>query len=735
MSRKKKKKQAFAPHGNEGENEDEDEQKLTDDSFVLPTEEEEIDELEHAILEEETGSERNDTPTLHESQEAVDATAQSHEDDDLFRAPREYRKHGSALQRAAPIVIGLGIALAIIGTVAFFMIASQLLSAQQEAVSVQRSYESIKQSIAILDFRGALIEFPKGKEAITALRSRVSGLLFFSWAPFIGPRIAETDAVLGVLEGQFTAGEQLLGIVEQIGEKIFTRGDTPFELYARTLSRQDKAAILDAVVKAVPTIQGVRATLRLAERERGKIDGRKISSELVRALSESATGSAYLQSIIETWLPLAETAPSFLGFPNEKTYLILLQDTSEVRATGGFISHYGILKLRDGDITLLSTDNIYNLDDKAGASVSVPPPPAFSRYFPGTMKRWYLRDSNWATDFSETARQASMFYRLEGGNEHIDGVIAATPEFIRSLLRFTGPVRVQEREYTADNIMERLEFEVKEGNYRRGIAEGKRNEIFGELVAALGERLLKIPMTQWLSFYTTIETRLNEKHVLLYFNSPQLQEFARSRNWTGEIRNTEGDYLMVVDSTFATLKTESVMDKRMAYTVREDKDGFLAARLVLTYTNRATFSDVTTTYRDWVRVYVPEGSELVRATGIQSTEDAASKGALEIARKYGKVEFAGFFTVEPRHTKVVTIEYRLPDALEQQVREGRYSLLLQKQPGISNQRLDGHLSFLGTIDDFQPLGFFNVKRTGSALDIFHDYRTDQEFIVNLKKNE
>ena len=41
------------------------------------------------------------------------------------------------------------------------------------------------------------------------------------------------------------------------------------------------------------------------------------------------------------------------GFFGEKTYLVVLQDNSEIRGTGGLISLVGVLTMRDGHIEKL----------------------------------------------------------------------------------------------------------------------------------------------------------------------------------------------------------------------------------------------------------------------------------------------------------------------------------------------------------------------------------------------
>ncbi len=662
----------------------------------------------------------------------------SHEEEDteeLLSMADEYEKE-SAASRIVPVVIGLLLAVVLIGSIISGIIVSRLLDAKNQAEIARKSFASFQLSINNLDFRSALEEFPKGHAAIEALKKRVGELQFATWVPWIGSSIHETYDALGVLDRIFTSGEQLLALVSKMGTIIFRHdsGKT-FELYMRTLSIDEKGALLKMISQSIPMLNGAQATLQLAARDSVALDQTKLSSQLRDALIKAREGANEIGAVITAWLPLAEVVPSFLGYPDEKTYLILLQDTSELRATGGFISHYGILKIHNGEITELRTDNVYNLDDRGEHLVSLPPPAPVGQYFSKSIKKWFFRDANWAPDFSVSARQAEGLYHLEGGSqENIDGVLAATPELVRSLLRFTGPIRIEGREYSADTMLEQLAFEVREGNYRRGITEVERKEIFGQLIAKMGERLLDIPLTRWTELYKIVQSRLDEKNLLVYFHDQELEDYARARNWTGEIRQTTGDFLFVNDTTLGTLKTESVMDKKVRYTLREDPDGFLVGRVELTYKNNGTFSDVTTRYRDWVRIMVPAGSTLIESSGAQPPEDQQGDGTLEITQEHGTMQFGAYITVEPRYTKVFTLDYRLPDRIYDTLKNTHtYSLLLQKQPGNSHTRFEGNLMFLTPVVEYSPFGFFNARRFAQNLDIFSDLRTDQEFTVRVEK--
>lgn len=653
---------------------------------------------------------------------------------DAFVGASEDYTRESWLRRIVPLIVGGLIVIALIISIGGFFFINQFLDASAQSQIVKKSFESIQQSVINLDFRTALAEFPKGALALDRLNATLVRASFFEAVPWLGPRITETHRAVLVLRDTFSAGQQLLSIVSDVGEVIFRRNkNQQFEFYMRSLSEDEKGTILDIVSKSLPTLKGVQATLLLSMHTIDSIDRSLLSAELDDALTKVRAGAQQIEALLAAWQPLAGVVPSFLGFPQEKTYLILFQDSSEVRATGGVISHYGILKLHNGEITYLKTDNVYNLDDKAESALATKPPRELSKLFSGSIKKWLLHDANWSPDFYVTAQQAEALYAQESGAGHIDGVLAATPELIKTLLLFSGPVRIEGRDYTANTFMQQLEFEVQEGNYRRGITDAKRKEIFGAMVSRIGDRLLTLPLTSWIDIYKSIETRLNEKQLLVYFHDQALQKFVHDHNWTGEIRPTNGDFLMVTDSIFGSLKTESVMDKQVRYSMHEDKDHFMVARVDLIYTNNGVQSDITTTYRDWVRVYVPKGSKLVSVQGIAPTHPNEKSAPLEITEKDGTIEFAGFFAIEPRHTETLSIEYVLPDHIYKSVRQGTYSLLLQKQPGSSNQHFEGALTFLHPIHSYSPTGFFNSTPSPTTLNLLSDFRTDQEFTITLEK--
>ncbi len=82
-------------------------------------------------------------------------------------------------------------------------------------------------------------------------------------------------------------------------------------------------------------------------------------------------------------------------------------------------------------------------------------------------------------------------------------------------------------------------------------------------------------------------------------------------------------------------------------------------------------------YRDWVRLYVPQGSELIEATGAEIET--------KVYEDLGKTVFETFYgdqaPLRPEGRKQLTFKYQLPFKLE---KGENYELLIQKQPGTYN---------------------------------------------------
>ena len=107
------------------------------------------------------------------------------------------------------------------------------------------------------------------------------------------------------------------------------------------------------------------------------------------------------------------------------------------------------------------------------------------------------------------------------------------------------------------------------------------------------------------------------------------------------------------------------------------KDGSVVKTITIDYKNPSEPSDcnimneglcLNGLLRNWLRIYVPKGSELVSFEG--SETEVVTKEDL------GKTVFEGFMTVAPKGSSQVVVKYKLPFKADNE-----YRMLIQKQPG------------------------------------------------------
>lgn len=348
----------------------------------------------------------------------------------------------------------------------------------------------------------------------------------------------------------------------------------------------------------------------------------------------------------------------------EKTFLILFQNNMEIRPGGGFIGSFGILKTKGEKITEIGVHDTNVFDSRISSGVKAPYPMESII----NIKNWELRDSNWSADFPTNAKKAEFFYSLEGGTEKFDGVLAISTELLPSFLEVTGPVVVDgyPGEYNSENAITKLEYQVEKGYREQGIEKGKRKYIMKDLSKAI---LKKIESSSWTvkkELLNKINDHFNEKDVMIYFKDDKLQDKIRSLGWSGEVKNFDRDYLMMVDANLGALKTDLYIKRSIEYQINLTKEKPLA-NLKITYKNTARARDwMTSDYLTYLRIYVPQEAWFL----VNDKEVVYGK---ENGKKYiGKI-----IGVPINTEKTIEFQYELPQEIAE-----NYNLMIQKQSGV-----------------------------------------------------
>jgi len=419
----------------------------------------------------------------------------------------------------------------------------------------------------------------------------------------------------------------------------------------------------------------------------------------------------------------------FLGFDNPKTYLILFQNNTELRPGGGFIGVYAILKVNKGHLEIITIDGTENLDRNAPVEWKSVPPEIISKHL--KVDRWYFRDSNWSPDFSESAKKALEFYKAEGGveAENINVVIAFTPTVLEKLLEITGSFVVNGIEFKAENVIEKLEYEVEYGYAKSGIAFTDRKKIIRPFMNVLLEHLQMNLFDNLHNYENFFKEMIKQKQIVFYSTEADWQKNIEDNKWDGKLDNNYSDYLLWVDANLASLKTDHAIKRELKYSIRPQDDRYIAT-VEMIYNHKGVFDWRTSRYRTYARIFVPIGSEWISTKGAMNWDRTEEAGTTDIGVELNRQWFGAFISIEPGKKDSLIFEYYLPKEIKEQIDKGQYDLSIQKQLGTIDHTLTLDLDFAKNIIKAVPAensddwgdNFYKIKT---------DLTVDRYFVVNF----
>jgi hypothetical protein len=409
------------------------------------------------------------------------------------------------------------------------------------------------------------------------------------------------------------------------------------------------------------------------------IFGPKIKTQLAQTRELTDQGVTF----VDQARPLIKVMPELLGEKEDKKYLVLFQNDKELRSTGGFITGYAIFKVDKGVISIDKDDDIYPLDD------SIPNKPEAPEQLKKYLKvsKLNLRDSNISPDFITSMKTfKEMYERSPQAVEDLDGIIAIDTNVLVSTIKvlddtvsaggLTFNTKIDKR-CDCPQVIYELENNISRPvNY----VKTDRKGLLGQLLVALMQKSLSSsPKVYWGPLFQTMLAETNQKHVMFYLFNKEAQSGIEALNAAGQIRPFEGDYLHINDTNLGGQKSNLFVDQKVVQSYKVENDGTIEKTVTIDYTNPYAPSDcnlergglcLNAELRDWIRIYVPKGSELVTSKGSQvkvTTYD-----------EFGKTVIDGFTTVRPRGKATYSVTYKLPFKLKS---GSPLPLMIQKQPG------------------------------------------------------
>lgn len=241
-----------------------------------------------------------------------------------------------------------------------------------------------------------------------------------SYVPVYGSDVAKVKELSVILDDLSTqAIVPLVSEVSQISIKnLLVDGSINVELAQR---------MVNAVNSAAPEIES--AAKKIDKMGDAKLE--QINGPLQKArekLGKLNTATQFVESIAPTFADMVGADGS------RRTYLIVAQNNSEIRSTGGFLGSIGPLYLDNGRIEMGDFRTIYDIYPDDNAPLTEEELAIFGRHV-----GYQIADSNFIPDFSRASEIVKWAWERKGYGT-VDAVIGVDPVFLQQMLAIAGPI-------------------------------------------------------------------------------------------------------------------------------------------------------------------------------------------------------------------------------------------------------------------------------------------------------
>ncbi|MBG6184963.1 hypothetical protein IWX65_002941 [Arthrobacter sp. CAN_A214] len=208
------------------------------------------------------------------------------------------------------------------------------------------------------------------------------------------------------------------------------------------LTPVDGRVDVEPLRELAPTLASAANTIQLSHNRLEGIDRSRLLPQVADPLGNAVAALDEVRNPLNSASRAAQLLPSMMGADGPRTYLVLIQNSAEVRATGGIPGALAVITAEDGRIALTNQGSASDMG-RFNPSLTVDPEQEqiYSRRLGA-----YMQSVNLTPNFPTAARTAKGMWEERKGGAPIDGVIALDPVVLANILSATGPVDLGEFE-------------------------------------------------------------------------------------------------------------------------------------------------------------------------------------------------------------------------------------------------------------------------------------------------
>jgi len=482
----------------------------------------------------------------------------------------------------------------------------------------------------------------------------------------------------------------------------------PYKLIDQDPDDPDSKKIrIERLVAVGELISEVRRAVQSVEDELTAVDAmalpRSLRDGIARSIEKARSTDRTLSDAEDGFAIL----PDVLGGNGRRIYFLAIQNSAELRGTGGSLLQFQLMQFENGRPRLLKerSGSIYKIDqDRRQLSI---PLPEDAWYVAGIDDAKRAGNANWSPDWPLSAR-LTVAYSEAGARASgapwpaVDGVIGVDPEVLKRLLPGIGrPGAGTDFKLTPANIVDYVLYKA----YASFPIPGIRRQRLSYLVDGFYESLFNPAHPTEL--IPGLGRALSEKHMQIWLERPNEQKFIEKMNWDGGIEDAPGsDYLYIVEQNVGGNKLDYFDEQTNSMNIRLKGRDALVSTEVRIYNGalaplpRYVYGNSGPLHRPMINLYAQGDAELIGAHMVKGRRLEASPTA-ELAAwngnhppehfELGKKVWSTTLEIPPQQDAAVRFDYRVPGVVRKVGDHSVYRLTVQHQPKVRPETLEVRL--------------------------------------------
>lgn len=406
--------------------------------------------------------------------------------------------------------------------------------------------------------------------------------------------------------------------------------------------------------------------------------------------------------------------PDLLGSSGPVTYLLLLQNEKELRASGGLLTSYGILKVDGGEI--IGDINIVDMWDLEGyiswtLGIDTGKRNIYGQNFlmNNGCGSSYLRaqDSGIYPDLYWTMETFTDYYDI--ANQYnskkypaYDHVLMINTFFASDLVSLIEPIELEDypgKIIDSDNVAKEIFAETSTATFDPAT----RKAFIGELATIAKQELIDKSASDFPNIFQILIGSFQAKNIALYSEDEDMQAYFDELGISGRIeKNFAGDYFNLSEAQNCSLKSNFYVKDTVTQDIRINDNGRVFKNVTINWSNRKIYDaeeeriyskDPRFAYRAWVRIFAPQGTDFTETDGLSRSgylgyypvdyfDEVMQKEASDNVIRFDHRRFSQEDTVK---TQELNVSYTLPKSIKYDDSNG-YRMLIQKHPGKENEK-------------------------------------------------